>query len=224
MSRIINNRKFRLLLACISLLVLVDLVQDTYAKYVSSADASSNFTIARWNFTVNSQDVIANNDFSNTIIPTFDQNPNISSGVIAPTSTGHFDVVINSSNVDVAFDEVITLSLSDSNTVSDLEFIGYSLNSSNEIIEFDGTTSITNHHQLNEQNNVNTYHFYIEWVDGNGETMNNASDTAATVDGVAAIDVNISFIQNANPSQPSQSSEPEPDPGESSEPSQDPGE
>ena len=197
MVKLFNNRKFRLLLAFISLLVLVDLVQDTYAKYVSSADANGNLTIARWAFTVNNQDVIANNDFSNTIVPVFDENSNISSNVIAPTSTGHFDITINSTNVDVSFNEVITLSKSNNNTVSDLVFTGYSINNG-EMIEFEDDTVITNTHLLGEQNTINTYRFYIEWKDGDNEEMDNSQDTEATVNGTAAVNVNINFIQNAN--------------------------
>ena len=169
MDKIINNRKFRLLLACISLLILVNLVQETYAKYVSSADATSNLTIARWAFTVNNQDIIANSNFSNTIVPVFDQNANIDSGVIAPTSTGYFDITIDSSNVGVSFDEVITLAASDSNTVDDLVFTGYKKNDDE-----------------------------VAWIDGTGETMDNEADTEASQTGTAAVSVNIRFIQKAS--------------------------
>lgn len=198
MDRIINNRKFRLLLAFASLLILVNLVQETYAKYVSSADATSNLTIARWAFTVNNQDIIANNDFSNTILPVFDQNANIGSNVIAPTSTGYFDVTIDSSNVDVAFDEIITLSKPNTNTVDDLVFTGYKKNNDAVVSFENNTTSITTAHLLGEATTTNTYRFYIAWLDGTGETMDNADDTEASQEGVAAVSVNIRFIQKAS--------------------------
>jgi hypothetical protein len=198
MDKIINNRKFRLLLACISLLILVNLVQETYAKYVSSADATSNLTIARWAFTVNNQDIIANSNFSNTIVPVFDANANISTGVIAPTSTGYFDITIDSSNVGVSFDEVITLSASESNTVDDLVFTGYKKNDG-EIISFgEDATTFTTTHLLGEANTTNTYRFFIAWIDGTGETMDNADDTEASLTGTAAVNVNIRFIQKAS--------------------------
>lgn len=210
MDKIINNRKFRLLLACISLLILVDLVQDTYAKYVSSAEASTNFTIARWAFTINSQDIIANNNFSATISPTFDQNAHISNNVVAPTSTGHFEIQIDSSNVGVSFDETITFTTASTNTVTDLVFTGYKKNNGSVISFTNGETSITETHLLGEQNTVNTYTFYIEWKDGSGETMDNEDDTEAAINGVAAISVNVNFIQRASSpsSQPSQPSQP----------------
>ena len=42
MDRILNNKKIKLLIASISLFLLIDLIQDTYAKYVSSADATGS--------------------------------------------------------------------------------------------------------------------------------------------------------------------------------------
>jgi len=197
MEKIMHNRKFKLLLACLSLLLLLDLMQDTYAKYISSADATSNFTIARWSFLVNEQDVLNNSDFSSTIVPVFDTNANIKAGVIAPTSTGYFDIEIDSSNVGVSFDEVITLTQGTLNTVDDIVFVGYKKNDE-EIVEFDETTSITTTHLLTEETTVNTYRFYIKWKDDATETMDNAADTAASQSGTAAIAVNIQFIQKAS--------------------------
>lgn len=202
MNNFIQNRKFRILIACISLLLLVDLVQDTYAKYISSANATSDFTIAKWSFLVNNQDIINNQDFTNTIIPTFDPNQNIKSGVIAPTSTGYFDVTIDSSNVGVSFTETITLSKNLENTVTDIVFTGYKKNNDAIVtINDEDTATITNTHLLGEERTENTYRFYIKWLDGTGETMNNAADTEATKTGMAKVDINIQFIQLANQNQ-----------------------
>ena len=225
MNKIIKNRKFRLLLACISLLLLVDMIQDSYAKYVTSAEGETNFTIASWAFLVNQQDVISNSDFSNTIIPVINSNNNIKAGTIAPTSTGYFEVTIDSSDVEVAFDETISLSTGASNTVDDIIFTGYTLNSASSITTFSNTTNptITVSHSLNEQVTVNTYRFYIEWDDGVNATMDNADDVEASANGEASVAVNIHFIQNAGNNQGSGSgSEPEPDPDPEPEPVPDP--
>ena len=200
MITIIKKRTTRILLACISLLLLLNMIQDTYAKYISSASANSEFTIARWSFLVNSQDVLSNSDFSNTIIPNFDQNTNIAPNVIAPTTTGYFDITIDSSNVDVAFNETITLSQNEDNTVDDLVFVGYRLNNGTMVSLNDvSSATITSSHALNEQNTTNTYRVYIKWNDDeNTETMNNADDTEASDDGTAKIDININFIQSSS--------------------------
>ena len=54
-----KEKKYFLLLALVSLFLLVNIVQKTYAKYVSSAEANANFSVAQWGFKVNNQDVIA---------------------------------------------------------------------------------------------------------------------------------------------------------------------
>ena len=207
MEKLLHNRKFKLLIACMSLILLLDLMQDTYAKYISSADATGNLTIAKWSFLVNEQDVLSNNDFTNTILPSFDSNANIASGVIAPTSTGYFEVEIDSSEVGVSFDQVISLAQADDNTVDDIIFTGYKKGTGNVIAFPQNTTStsITSTQLLSDPNTVNKYRFYIEWNDNSAtETMDNEDDTEAAISGTAAVSVNIQFIQRAsNASSPS---------------------
>ena len=200
MLKVMKKRQFRLLLACISLLLLINTIQNTYAKYVSSADANSNFSIARWAFVVNNQDVLANGDFSNTIVPVFDTNQYIATGVIAPTSTGYFDIEINSSDVGVAFDQTLTLDQGDDNTVTDIVFTGYQLNSGTLVSLNDVTTAtLTSTHPLNEQIKVNTYRIYIKWNDNSQtENMDNSDDAEASAIGTASVAVNLDFVQKAS--------------------------
>ena len=177
MMNILSNRKIRFFMAFFSLLLLFDMIQDSYAKYVSSAGATSDLTIAKWAFTVNNQDVLTNSDFSSTITPTF------------PGST---------------FRETIGLELADTNTVTDLEITGYSLNGGNVVSLSGNNPTIVTEHSLNEQNTVNTYTIYVRWKEGTGETMNNAADTQAAKNGVASVAITIDFLQttsaNASPS------------------------
>ena len=211
MSSFFRSRKTRLMLALISLLLLVNLMQESYAKYISSASANGGFTIARWAFVVNTQDVLANSTFSSTIVPSFDTNANIKADVIAPTSTGYFDIEIDSSDVDVAYTTTITLGQADDNTVTDLRFTGYKINTGSIQPINDTSATIQIAHQLNEVNTTNTYRFYIEWYDGQGEDMDNSDDAVASDEGVAKVAVNLQFLQTAAV-QPTP--EPEPDPGD----------
>lgn len=212
MVNFLNGRKFKLMLAFISLFLLFDMVQSTYAKYVSSASANGNFTIAKWAFLINQQDVINNADFSNTITPVFEGTEHIKSGVISPTSIGYFEVTIDSTNVEVSFDEEITLSTGLDNTISDLVFDSYTLNNGTPISLSGTSPTVSTTHLLSNENRVNTYKFYVKWYDGTDETMNNALDTAATVDGVASINVNVRLIQRATSTTPEPEPEPEPVP------------
>lgn len=188
-------KKLYSLLALASLLLLVSVVQSTYAKYISNATTNSNFAIASWNFKVNNQDINSNSDISNTIIPVFENNPNIKVNVIAPTSEGYFDINIDHNNVDVSYTEKVTLKLGKDNTVTDLKITGYTLNDS-EIIDFDAD-EISTDCLLSDSNKVNKYRFYVTWIDGNDETMKNGDDTEAAKKGNASINVNLSFIQKA---------------------------
>lgn len=199
MRKILEKRQFRILLACISLLLLVNLMQETYAKYISTADASGSFTIAKWVFEVNDQDILANNDFSEVIVPVVEENNYIASGVIAPTGTAYFDITIDSTDVDVAYTENITVTKADDNTVSDLNIVGYKKNNGSLVSVSDPDEfSLSTDYALGDQG-VNTYRFYLEWDDTpQVENMDNAEDTEQTVDGVAAFTVTLNFVQKAS--------------------------
>ena len=188
-------KKVYLLLALASLLLLVSVIQNTYAKYISKATANSNFTIASWNFKVNNQDINANSNFSNVIVPVFENNPNIKDNVIAPTSEGYFDINIDHSNVDVSFTEKINLNFSGTNTVSDLKITGYAINDGS-IIEFNGN-EISTDCLLSDNVKINKCRFYVTWIDDDGQTMQNKDDTEAAKNGNASISVSLSFIQKA---------------------------
>ena len=74
---------------------------------------------------------------------------------------------------------------------------GYQLNNGN-LVTFSNNNVITTNHALNEQNTVNTYRIFVKWIDGTGETMNNADDTSASSNGVASVDITINFIQTTS--------------------------
>lgn len=199
MQKIFEKRKFRILLACISLLLLVNLIQETYAKYISTADASGNFTIAKWVFNVNNQDVLANSDFSEVITPVVVENDYIADGVIAPTSVAYFEVTIDSSDVEVAYTENITVKRANDNTITDLNIVKYQKNNGPLIEVSDPELfTLSTAYELGDQGE-NKYRFYLEWNDKeNEEIMDNAEDTIQTIDGVAAFEVSINFTQKAN--------------------------
>lgn len=189
-----KNRMFRLIIALISLLMLVDSIQDSYAKYTSATTANAHVSIARWDILVNDQDVLNSTDFSETIIPEFVEDDNISEGVIAPTSQGYFDLLINSGNADVSFAQTITIEPSDTNTVTDLIITGYSVNESTTVLPLN-SSSFTTNYILGTDETINTYRIYFMWYDGTDETMDNENDTQATIDGEASIKVSINFTQ-----------------------------
>ncbi len=188
-----TKRKIIFFVALLSLFYCVTLIQKTYAKYVSSASASADLTVARWNILINDQDILRNSDFSDTIVPVFAGTSNIKSDVIAPTAEGYFDVIIDGTNTDVSYNFTVSASQSVSNTVTDLEIYKYSLNGTE--YTFNGN-DITGTVLLNDTNKVKSLRFYIRWNDDQAtETMDNEEDTAAANSGLAAFIVNVNLIQ-----------------------------
>ncbi len=185
------KRKLLFFVALISLFYCVTFMQDTYGKYLTSAEANAELTIARWSILVNNQDIVNNSNFSEVVVPTFTGTSNINSNVIAPTSTGTFDLLINANDTDVSFTYTIDLDTTDC-AVTDLEITGYTLNGN--YYTYDGS-SISNDILLTDTNKTVTITFNVEWKDGTGETMNNAADTQASKQGTAAFDINVNFIQ-----------------------------
>jgi hypothetical protein len=167
-------------------------MQETYAKYISSASANANLTIARWNILVNNQDIVNNSNFTDTIVPTFAGTSNIRSGVIAPTAEGYFDITINGDNTDVSFSYSVTVSNANSNTVDDLIITKYVIDN----VEYQYNGAITNSILLNAVNRSVSIRFYVKWNDDVAtQTMDNDADTAETVNGVAAVRVDVNVIQ-----------------------------
>ena len=189
------KRKIVFFVALMSLFYCVSLMQETYAKYISSATANAELTIARWNVLVNNQDILNNSNFSNTITPVFEGTSHIKNGIIAPTAEGYFDITINGDNTDVSFSYSISLSLANENTVSDLEITKFKIGS----IESPYSSTVTGTIQLNDLDREQTVRFYVKWNDDDQtENMDNEDDTEATVNGVAAVKVDVNVIQATN--------------------------
>ena len=77
-----TKRKIAFFVALMSLIYCLTFMQDTYAKYISSATETAELTIARWSILVNNQDVVNQSNFSDTISPVFPGTTNIRSDVI----------------------------------------------------------------------------------------------------------------------------------------------
>lgn len=203
------NKKFIVLIAFICLFFSVVTLQDTYAKYTSAVSETTDIAIARWRILVNDFDIRSNASTTNLILPDFDGNNYIASGVIAPTATGSFELAIDASGADLAFDYTITVTNSLDSPVSDIKVTGCTLNGNDYTVQ---NGVITGRINLNDQR-VNTFVVFIEWNDGNDQNMDNAADTATTTLGesVAKLSVVANFTQVGSPT-PTPSITPTPTP------------
>lgn len=191
------NKKITIPLCIICFLLCLFFIEDTYAKYITSTNESASMNIARWRILVNNKDIRENSTTNAIITPIFNGNDNINSGIIAPTSEGYFDLVIDATEADVSFKYKIEISVNQNSPVKDLIATKYIIDNGNEIpLEKDNAT-IENTVLHKDNTKPINIRVYIMWDDSDEATMNNDADTEATkqVDNPAKMDVKLSFTQ-----------------------------
>lgn len=125
-----NNKlaKFMALVLLVTLLAVI-LVSGTYAKYTIAVSAKDTATVARWNITLNGEDIskgtqktlklglfdtINDTDFTS-------EESDVTAGKIAPGTTGQFEIAKLINNSDVNAQYKITYSIDNNNNIP-LEF------------------------------------------------------------------------------------------------------
>ena len=193
-----KKKNFLLILAIISFFILVGAVSETYAKYINATEGKTDLAIARWRILVNNQDIRNNPEISETLTPTIIENEHIKPGVIAPTSEGYFDLIIDATDVDVSFKYTITPTTPSDSCVKDLKVTSYSINDGEKInIDAD---AITNNILYSDSERKLNMRIFIKWVDDETQTMDNKADTAITTNasckGVIKVVTNFIKLQN----------------------------
>lgn len=199
--------KIRIILFLIALIALIFNINTTYARYAAATTGSLTTDFAGWQIAVNNSDITSASVSSLTFTPVIEANANVAAGKMAPGSSGYFDIGIDSSNVDVSYTYSITLSMPNTNDVTDINITDYAIitqtdiNNGNPIVKNTySSNTITNNNLYN--NNVSNFEFeyfiirvYFTWDDTNG-SMNDASDT--TIGYAAANNTAIDFQINAS--------------------------
>ena len=188
------NKKIVILISLFSLLICILTLQDTYAKYTSQATGTTDISIARWRILVNDFDIRQSITSNSLITPVFEGTSHIASNIIAPTSRGYFDVIIDGNDTDVSFNYTINIDVDKSSSVTDLLVTGYELDDG-ELVNIDNGEDITGTVYFSDTNKVKKIRVYVMWNDETG-TMDNAADTNATANNTnAKINVNVNFTQ-----------------------------
>lgn len=191
-------KKFVIFLALASACLSIFFIFEIYAKYVTSTNQVTNIPIARWNIKVNDISIKDNQTLSAVIQPVFEGSEHIASNIIAPTAEGYFDLNLDFTDADVSFSYNISIAGNSESAVSDLVITGYSIDDSTDIVSFQGdTTSISDTILYNSGVTSRSIRVYFIWDDSETSTMDNAADTAATLETStgALLDVSITFSQ-----------------------------
>lgn len=169
-----KDLKFILVFIIIVGISLLYLFQASYAKYKKQITGNVEATVASWNIKVNNETINNKSLLSNYIIPTLDSSEYIKEGVIAPSSTGYFDLIINAEEVDVDFTYEITGTVHENTQLNDLIITEYEQNGVRST--YTEENKITGQIQKNSTNT--SIRIFFKWNDDSlSETMDNQSDT-----------------------------------------------
>lgn len=192
-----NYKKFLLLLISACFCIIFVIFIQIYAKYLTTADGNTSLTIASWNILVNNLSIKNNADISNSIVPIFPGNDHISSGIIAPTAEGYFDLNFDFSDADVSFRYEINTCADENSSVQDLVATGYSIDDGEKINFENYNDPISEIITLSSNIEKRKLRIYIMWNDNlDSQIMDNDADTISTSsENPALFHVNISFTQ-----------------------------
>ncbi len=203
-------KKVKVLIAFASLSICLCLMSSTYSRYIAETTGNIEVLFAKWQILVNDTDITDNLDSSITFEPIIEEHDYIASNVMAPTSTGYFDIEIDPSNVEISFKYTIDITIEDEK-IPDLIITKYSI-IPDSYIEGDNIDVInlaeeTITDELTFDKEIEAFQFepftirvYFEWYDGEEELMNDEDDSlignlAATDSYTFKIMANISFEQ-----------------------------
>ena len=189
-------KKKLILLVVLSIILCLFFVQESLAKYITTADETANISIARWKILVNDEDIRDENTVNTVINPVFLGNDNIAENIIAPTSEGYFDLIIDAREADVSFKYKISMSVNQNSSDKDLVATKYVVNGGEPITMDINNQTIENTVLYGNNNSTINIRVYIVWNDGDGSLMDNSADTLATTSGNSAMmNVSLNFTQ-----------------------------
>ena len=190
-----NSKNISLIvLLVLALAGVFTIYQYSYAKYLKTVNGRVGVSLASWKILVNNEDISKKTTLSNNIEAVLPGNEYINSGILAPGATGYFDLIIDPSQVDVAFKYDITIA--NNNSYSDIKVYGYEINpgANPNPTNFQAGSTISNIVPIGSS--TFTVRVYIEWYDESDNQMNNSRDTDVVVNNVSlTYTASITFTQ-----------------------------
>ena len=215
-----NNKViFKFFILILILFFLFFTVRNTYSKYVTSQDAATNLHISQWSILLNDELITQNMDFSDSLQVTYSENEHIEDGLIAPTSTGYFELKLTSTGTELPFEYELSLDHTNSDvadfrmtsylqyegTLSEAELNALKANPDNFVQMPADQTSITGqvfpptdaNGNFIDREVVNTFIVYVSWYDEADNILDNANDVVAskTLTAHGVINVNLNVTQ-----------------------------
>lgn len=170
------------ILFIISILITFFSIQRTYAKYFEKVGTTYNTNIKKWVISINNNNIHDMDSLSKIMQPVLVENENMNSNeTLIPGREGYFDMVLDYNYVDLAFEYTFSIEQLNNTKLADFEIYGYSVidGENPEVVEtkeikgvIDPTTELDSNGEKKKDIRI-----LFRWNDGEGSTMNNASDT-----------------------------------------------
>ena len=179
-----RKNKLRVLeiLCIISLLFTIFSIRRTYARYFEKVDTTYQTHIKRWLIKINDHNIHEAKSLSEVVQPVLVENENMNNNnTLVPGRTGYFDMMIDYTYVDLAFEYEFSIEQLNETQLKDFEIYGY------EIVDGDKST-VTETKQIKgvidpdkDLNSANEkkrdIRILFRWNDGDGSIMDNKLDT-----------------------------------------------
>ncbi len=185
-----DTSKKRILVFILLCLVFIFLFQEAYAKYRKYASVQVDNTVAKWNIKINNELIGNKTTLTNHIRPTITSSNYVKENVLAPGSTGYFDVNIDATDADVNFTYDIDIAKYDTDTIDDLNIYAYAINDFTTTYNVsDGTIGGTIQHNTAST----TIRIFFKWIDDGTDTMNNQADTNVALNNTSNANILVTF-------------------------------
>ena len=185
-----DTSKKRILVFILLCLVFIFLFQEAYAKYRKYASVQVDNTVAKWNIKINNELIGNKTTLTNHIRPTITSSNYVKENVLAPGSTGYFDVNIDATDADVNFTYDIDIAKYDTDTIDDLNIYAYAINDFTTTYSVsDGTIGGTIQHNTAST----TIRIFFKWIDDGTDTMNNQADTNVALNNTSNANILVTF-------------------------------
>ena len=188
------SKKIKILLLIVFMSLTLCLMNNTYSRYVADTTGNLEILFAKWQILINDYDITNQTTSTITLSPVIEENENVASNTLAPSSKGYFDIDVDPTNVGVSFEYLITLNVLNEN-IPDLMITKYSI-LDNDYTEGDTLEILTISDNviqgtLNYDNTTENFSFqpftiriYFEWYEGEDEQMDDEDDTEIANDAI----------------------------------------
>ncbi len=126
------------IMCIISILITIFSIQRTYAKYFEKVDTTYKTQIKRWLINVNTYNIHEKSTLNQVMQPILVNDVNMNNNnTVVPGRKGYFEMLIDYSAVDLAFEYEFSIEQLNSKPLEDFEIYGY------EVIDANGTSTVT---------------------------------------------------------------------------------